>query len=195
MLCGHFLHAPGTTLFAALPEQMLVQFPAASNSGPLDVLVGLLRGEAQEERTGTGAVIDALSSALYHPDTPRLPGAAAGFSGVVALLFEWRLGQLASAPLEDLARDWTVDELVRQASMSRSTFMRRFARLASMSPRALLTRLRLERARALLLGSNLGVGAIALEVGYQSQGVFTRALRQTFGAAPGRFCQAARTGR
>ncbi|ASL28935.1 MULTISPECIES: AraC family transcriptional regulator [Azotobacter] len=193
MLCGRFLHAPGATLFAALPEQVLVQFPAPGDGDPLGALVGLLRGEAEEERPGTGAVIDALSSALFTLILRAYLAQQQDLSGVVALLLDRRLGRAASALLEDLARNWTVDELARQARMSRSTFMRRFALLVSMSPLALLTRLRLERARALLLGSSLGAGAIALEVGYQSQGSFTRAFRQAFGVAPGQFRQAART--
>jgi AraC family transcriptional activator of mtrCDE len=48
--------------------------------------------------------------------------------------------------LTDPAHEWTVDGLAETASMSRAKFMLAFVRVAGVSPRVLLTQVRMELA-------------------------------------------------
>lgn len=190
MLCGHFHYAPASPLFAALPETLLLDLQPDSNLGRL---VALLRQEAESQRHGTRTVIDSLSGALftlilrtYLEQQPMLDGA-------LALLSDTRMARAWQAMLDDPARPWSVSELAALANQSRATFARNFAALAGTSPGAMLTRLRMEKARTLLRTSTLSLNAVALEVGYESPAAFSRAFRQCHGEAPGRYRQAGRS--
>lgn len=67
--------------------------------------------------------------------------------------------------LGDLARRWTVPELARRVGLSRAAFCRRFRAAAGAPPERALTELRMRRAAELLATTELGLAAIAAQVG------------------------------
>jgi len=79
----------------------------------------------------------------------------------------------------------TVRELARRAGMSLATLERCVHRHLKLTPRELLQRIRLNRARHLLTTSTLKVGEIALACGYESFSSFSRAFKQVHGCPPG----------
>ncbi|MFP4069745.1 MAG: helix-turn-helix domain-containing protein [Opitutales bacterium] len=84
-----------------------------------------------------------------------------------------------------LADGMSVEALAKEAHMSLSTLERTVRRHLRITPRELLRRIRMNRARHLLTTSALQVGEIALACGYESFSSFSRAFRQTYGCAPG----------
>ncbi|WP_144635992.1 AraC family transcriptional regulator [Bordetella genomosp. 13] len=187
MLCGSFHHEPGAALMAALPDAVRVDFPQDDGPDPLGALVALLRREADSDLPGARSVIDGLSTALFALVVREHLARGAELAGALALLTDRRLGRAWQAMLDDLSHPWTVEDLAEQAAMSRASFMRAFGQLAGDSPGAVLTRLRMQRARVLLRDSALGLDAIGLEVGYASQAAFSRAFKQAYGQAPGQY--------
>jgi AraC family transcriptional regulator, alkane utilization regulator len=81
-------------------------------------------------------------------------------------------------------RPWTVDELAKEAAMSRSALAKRFVDLVGESPMQYLTGWRMHLARHLLRESKLGIGEIAGRVGYESDAAFNRAFRRLVGLPP-----------
>ena len=77
-----------------------------------------------------------------------------------------------------------VDDLARAAGLSRAHFSREFRRAFGESPHAYLLTRRLERAAALLRGTDRSVADICLSVGLQSVGSFTTSFTRTFGLSP-----------
>src|SRR3954462_3370649 len=77
-----------------------------------------------------------------------------------------------------------VDDLARAAGLSRAHFSREFRRAFGESPHAYLLTRRLERAAALLRGTDRSVAAICFSVGLQSVGSFTTSFTRTFGISP-----------
>lgn len=77
-----------------------------------------------------------------------------------------------------------VDDLARAAGLSRAHFSREFRRAFGESPHAYLLTRRLERAAALLRGTDNSVAEICLAVGLQSIGSFTTSFTRTFGRSP-----------
>jgi len=77
-----------------------------------------------------------------------------------------------------------VDDLARAAGLSRAHFSREFRRAFGDSPHAYLLTRRLERAAALLRGTDRSVAEICLSVGLQSVGSFTTSFKRMFGATP-----------
>lgn len=84
----------------------------------------------------------------------------------------------------DYGRPITVDDLAREAGLSRAHFTREFAKAFGETPhRYLLTR-RLERAAALLRNTDRTVADICFLVGWGSVGSFTTTFRRVHGATP-----------
>ena len=76
-----------------------------------------------------------------------------------------------------------VETLARQAAMSPSALHQQFKKLTALSPMQFVQRLRLHKARALLL-SGRGAAEAGFEVGYNSPSQFSREFRRLFGLPP-----------
>jgi len=77
-----------------------------------------------------------------------------------------------------------VDELAREAGLSRAHFSREFRRAFGESPHAYLLTRRLERAAALLRTTDRTVAEICLDIGLQGLGSFTTSFKRTYGMTP-----------
>ena len=77
-----------------------------------------------------------------------------------------------------------VDDMAAAAGLSRAHFSREFRRVFGESPHAYLLTRRLERAAALLRGTDRSVAEICLDVGLTSVGSFTTSFRRMFGKTP-----------
>jgi AraC-like DNA-binding protein len=77
-----------------------------------------------------------------------------------------------------------VDDLARAAGLSRFHFSREFRKAFGESPHAYLLTRRLERAAALLRGTDQRVAEICFAVGLRSVGSFTTSFTRTFGMSP-----------
>ncbi len=117
---------------------------------------------------------------------------------LVALLWQLRDEMLhetapADAVLEALAaeirrqpqREWILDEMARRVHLSRAQFTRRFRRAFGTSPARFVIQTRIERARQLLLESDLTLDQIARQLGYSDAYFFARQFKQFTGQPPG----------
>src|SRR5213592_991627 len=77
-----------------------------------------------------------------------------------------------------------VHDLADAAGLSRAHFSREFRRTFGESPHAYLLTRRLERAAALLRGTDHSVADICFSVGLQSVGSFTTSFTRTYGMPP-----------
>ena len=84
----------------------------------------------------------------------------------------------------DPARQWTVDDLGREAGISRSSLAERFALLIGEPPMQYLTRWRLALAARALKEGDETILRIADDVGYESEAAFNRAFKREFGMPP-----------
>lgn len=130
LLCGRFHYQRESMLFAALPQYLMVSSRDLPANDQLTALVGLLRVEADGDQPGARFLVDALSSALFTLVLRVYLQQQAQASGTLALLADKRLSRAWQGMLEDPAREWSIDSLAALASMSRSTFMRAFVKVA-----------------------------------------------------------------
>ncbi len=86
-----------------------------------------------------------------------------------------------------LERRVTVAEAAREACLSPFHFHRLFTSFHAVTPHRYLTRLRLQRACALLRGTTRDVADVALGCGFESLGSFTTLFTKTIGTSPARF--------
>jgi transcriptional regulator GlxA family with amidase domain len=98
-----------------------------------------------------------------------------------------QIGMALSAIHRDPAHDWTVEELARTCSLSRSAFAARFVDRVGVPPATYLARVRLDAAADLLRDTQLPVAVVAARVGYTSEAAFSRAFKHHYGSPPARW--------
>ena len=84
----------------------------------------------------------------------------------------------------DFGEPLDLDAMAREAGYSRFHFARQFAAAYGETPRAYLTRRRIERAKTLLRTANLSVTEICFLVGFSSLGSFSSRFRELVGQSP-----------
>jgi AraC-like DNA-binding protein len=77
-----------------------------------------------------------------------------------------------------------VDDLAHAAGLSRAHFSREFRSAFGESPHSYVLTRRMERAAALLRGTDRTVADICFSVGLQSVGSFTTSFKRTYGVTP-----------
>src|SRR6476659_7719294 len=77
-----------------------------------------------------------------------------------------------------------VDDMARAAGLSKAHFSREFRRAFGEPPHAYLLTRRLERAAALLRGTDRPVVEVCFAVGLSSVGSFTSSFTRTYGRSP-----------
>jgi AraC-like DNA-binding protein len=85
------------------------------------------------------------------------------------------------------AEPLSLDDVARQAGYSRFHFLRAFRQAYGETPRAYLTRRRIERARDLLRSANLTVTEICHMVGFSSLGSFSARFTELVGCSPSHY--------
>ena len=80
-------------------------------------------------------------------------------------------------------RRWTAAALARQAGMGRSTFAEHFTLVVGEPPGVYLTRLRMQMAVE-ILRDGASLAEVALQVGYSSEGAFSKAFKRSLGVPP-----------
>jgi len=133
-----------------------------------------------------GSIIDRLADVLFIQVLRAwcMTERAVGIGWIAAL----RVPALASAMRamhSDLARSWTVEELSREAMMSRSAFAALFKEVVGEAPLTYLTAWRVYRAKAFLKDTQLSLLEIAMLVGYESGTALSRAFRRFEPDPPG----------
>jgi AraC family transcriptional activator of mtrCDE len=203
MLCGRFFVAPphDRLIRSYLPSELVVRTEdlcVATQSLPqaerLSRLVALMRAEAMDNEVGSGAILNAFSSALFALALRAAGEAGQARTGVLALAAHPRLAPAAAAMFSDPARAWTLPELAGLCSMSRATLMRHFQASLGHSVMDLLTDIRMSAAANALRKSTLSAEAVADLVGYQSVSAFRRVFAERMGMTPGDWRQHALKG-
>ncbi len=190
LLCGHFtIAAPHDRLLRSyLPPRLVVhagtQAGQKETAAQLAGLVSLMRSEAADDHLGGNAMLNALSTAMFalvlrlaseKEDAPR---------GLLALAGHPRLAPAVAALFNEPARAWSLPDLARLCNMSRATLARQFQEKLGRSASDLLTEIRMMHAANELKRSSLSTGAVAEQVGYQSEAAFQRAFKGHTGVTP-----------
>jgi transcriptional regulator GlxA family with amidase domain len=91
---------------------------------------------------------------------------------------------------DNIARDFTVDELAEAVALAPRTFARRVAGTCGVSPIQFVQRIRIETARYLLESTRLSIEQVARQVGYAEPSTLRRLMRRETKHSPGHFRRA-----
>lgn len=101
----------------------------------------------------------------------------------------YKFRRVLAAMEADLARDFNLRQLAEVAGMSECHFSRMFKKAAGYSPLQFFIRLRMARARQLLLETDQSIIDVGLEVGYSSHSHFSQVFKREVGVTPTQYRQ------
>ncbi|MFI5841921.1 AraC family transcriptional regulator [Catenuloplanes sp. NPDC051500] len=165
-------------LLDALPPVIHVpaHTPEAATAG---WAIGEIDAELRAGRTGSGLVAEHLALVLLIRVLRNLPHRTGWLGGLADPVVAPALRAVHARP----AHRWTVAELARTASVSRSTLAARFKATVGRGPLEYLTGWRIELAADRLRRGDT-VAAIAREVGYGSESALSVAFKRVTGSTP-----------
>jgi AraC-like DNA-binding protein len=189
VICG-FLGCdarPFNPLLSALPR--VIHLPRQSpGGGVIESFVSLALAESTAARPGSESVLARLSELLFIEVVRRyLATLPAENVGWLAGLRDEGVGRALTHLHARPTHDWSLDELAREAGMSRSVLAERFAHFVGVPPMQYLAQWRMQLAASLLTGTSMSLAEIAEQVGYGSETALSRAYKRWVGVAPADF--------
>ena len=100
---------------------------------------------------------------------------------------EARIEAAITCMKQDLSKSIPIDELARTANLSYVQFLRRFKAYTSTTPSDYLMSLRLQKAKNLLLDSDMQVKQIAKSCGFENEYYFSNFFKKHIGTSPSTF--------
>jgi AraC-like DNA-binding protein len=151
-------------------------------------LVSLIADEALADRPGRELVLKRLVEillveALRTSVTPQTP------PGLLRGLADRKLAPAVQQMHEHIDKPWTVSQLSKVATLSRSAFFDRFTRQVGMPPMEYLMAWRMAVARELLRHDELGMVEVGRRVGYGSASAFSTAFTRYSGESPSHYAR------
>jgi AraC-like DNA-binding protein len=141
-------------------------------------LVKCLQSETESQILGPGLVREVLYRALCGTQAPVLYSLAM-YSGTFS-----QVAHALKIMQSDYAAKLDVEQLASTARMSTSAFHRAFKEITSDSPMQYLKKVRLTKARDLIVQENMRAYIAADKVGYESSSQFSREFKRYFGQTP-----------
>ena len=173
---------------AALLVSLLPQLVHVRGEPRLATLVQLVGEESHERRPARDVVLARLLEVLFIEALRSTAGTAAS-PGLARGLADGRLAAAMRRMHESPKQPWTVAQLAKEASLSRSAFFERFSRAVGVPPMEYLLAWRMAIAKNLLRRKEGGVAEVAQRVGYSSASTFSVAFTRHVGVPPTRYAR------
>ncbi|KXF81098.1 helix-turn-helix domain-containing protein [Enterovibrio coralii] len=105
----------------------------------------------------------------------------------ISAVMDSRIRKAQAHILENIAEDLSIDALSRIACLSPTQFKKRFKETVGNTVHQFITQQRMEKAKALLVHTDLPVQIVAERVGYLDLSAFSRRFSKAFGVPPSRW--------
>ncbi|MDA3644638.1 AraC family transcriptional regulator [Saccharopolyspora indica] len=193
VISGFFDHdEPGRQVMAFLPETVAV--PGFAGHEPeLAGLIEQLVCAPEAARAGEALICGQIASAVLSAAVRSWAERGLAPERWLQRFDDPLVARAVDAIRTDPGRGWTVDELAREATMSRSAFAEQFRVVVGRSPAAYLTAVRVQRGME-LLAQGASIADVARRMGYESEAGFRRAFRRHTGTNPASWRQTAVAG-
>jgi AraC-like DNA-binding protein len=187
LVCGYLAcdAGPFNPLLDNLPPVITAGDRPGDDTGWLGHFIRFAVMESADKRAGGESVLAKLSELMFIEVVRRhleaLPPEQAGW---LAGLRDPFVGKALAFMHAQPARDWTIEELAREAGLSRSVLAERFTGLVGLPPMQYLAKWRMQIASGLLSEGSANLASIAHEIGYESEAAFSRAFKKMVGLPP-----------
>ena len=188
LICGHFEfdRSVAHPFLSSLPDIIHIKKIEDNGFSRILDIANLLITETQTDSSGSKIIVQRLAEALfisalrhYISQDHDQPYFAALYDHKISTAL-----QLIHACPE---KDWSVDNLSKEAGMSRTSFANHFRDKVGQTPMHYLTNWRMLIARRILEESEEPIAEIAERVGYGSEPAFNRAFKKIVNQTPAKF--------
>ncbi len=174
-----------TCQFVAHPSCLQADgiWTTGSLTGYFDALLEILaqdRGDAFAQLCATHLLVSTPEKI-----NPILPGHRNHCDEAILKVQEWIETHYAQAI--------TIERMGREVGMAERTLKRRFQLATRLSPNVYAQKVRVDKAKKLLLATDLSIKAIAYEVGYENVSFFVRVFKTHAGQTPSKWRRAGET--
>lgn len=188
-LLGDRLHNP---LLLALPPLLHIKNDRSLLVPWLENTLGFIAAEIAIGQLGCQTVVARSMDILFIQAVRAYVNSLGTECGNwLSALIDREIGMTLSLIHRSPEYPWTVAALAEKIAMSRSAFAARFTQLVGQPPLQYLTNWRMVKGADLLRESQLGIRAIGLQVGYESEVSFSKAFKRWAGIAPSFYRQQA----
>jgi len=191
LVCGHFefdRHV-GHPFINELPAMIHINDDDVKQFSWLKNITDLVIDEAEKEKSGSNVIVNKLGEILFIHTLRVLIEKNKLKTGFMAAMQDERISKVLKEIHTYPEKDWHLEKLAQIAGMSRTSFISKFKLLIGDTPFNYLTQWRLLQAKQLLAESNLSVGEISEQVGYQSEAAFNRVFKKNVEQTPLKFRQ------
>lgn len=170
-------------LLSVLPAAIVI--PGGDDQSAVPLSRDLILMEIDQPKPGSRVMVSRVLDLLFiHSLRAWAAADDHPHPGWLTAAMDPLLGPALTAIHQHPDQDWSVEELARLASLSRSAFATRFTESLGQPPGAYVQRQRLDRAAHLLVSTTESIGRIAASVGYTSEAAFSRAFTRAYGDSP-----------
>jgi AraC-like DNA-binding protein len=191
--CFTFATPESEWLARSLPSIIHVSASGAHSPHWFESTLQFLDTEIAQNLPGAATVVDRLAEVLFvqavrarmtspqpHTEEPTW----------LRSLADPQMGEALRLMHAEPEHPWTVPELARRVSMSRSAFAARFRERVGVTPLEHLTEWRMVRAAGMLReGRPVKLATVASAVGYASEASFGKVFSRVIGTSPGKYRQ------
>lgn len=175
-------------IVASLPPVLKLSLDAAGLGEWIEASMRYAVGRFVDADPAAASELGQLSEILFTEAVRRyVKSSPEDATGWVAGLRDPVVARALALVHTRFAKPWSLDELAREAGISRSALGERFARHVGMSPMRYLNHRRLQEAADMLRHGSWPVSRIANEVGYESEAAFSRSFKRAFDCSPAAF--------
>ncbi len=168
-------------LIALLPKIVCIR-----GDRRLTTLVELVGEEARAQRPGRDIILARLLEVLFI-EALRSTAATDASPELLRGLADDRVAVALRKIHDTPARRWTIEELAKEAALSRSAFFERFQRTTGVAPMEYLVSWRMALAKDLLRRSAHSIAEAAERVGYSLTSTFSTAFKRQSGQTPSQY--------
>lgn len=189
LICGHLAYDPclDHALFNELPSLLTVRGRRADEFAWFHQAVALTERDARGARAGNQLLTRKLSEMLFVQALRCRQEEQQQAFGFLAALGDPHIGRSLQAVHREVAKRWRVEDLAREAGLSRSGFADKFRVMLGVTPMQYLADWRIQKAKRMLVDSDDSIDRIAEQVGYESPAAFCRVFKKGVGQGPGGF--------
>lgn len=191
MIGGHFAFEkkPGHPFLKDLPKVIHINNLDPDVNIWLKMTCDLIFNELDQEQLGSRKMINSLADAVFIHIIRAYLKQSKNSDGFLSALQDDRISSTLKMIQNAPEKNWTIDQLSKNAGMSRSSFCIIFKKRVGETPLEYLTNWRIMKAKEFLIQGNEKISEVALKVGYQSEAAFSRIFKSKVKQNPSVFKQ------
>ncbi len=189
LVCGHFEFDDGFQhpIIGELPSHILIKREEAEKEPWFYQALMAMANEAGDSKLGYSEILKRMSEILFIHTVRIWSQRELDEPSFLSAMADPRVGRSLRTFHMEPGKRWTVDDLAKEAGMSRTAFSQTFTELTKSTPMQYVTNWRVQKSQRMLIETSEPIDDIAANVGYESLAAFSRVFKRSVGVGPGKY--------